>query len=324
MVYKSTNGGNSWTNITSSLLNSETPTNIVRACGTPDGIYLGTHRTVYYHSTATGGWVLRNTGLPLNTLSTALDINYRIGKIRNATDRSVWESDLETTFSPVANFCASTREPACQEPVRFYDNSVLSENGAFWEWHFTGGNPEWSYVRNPVVTYAGYGPYDVTLTVTDAHGTSTRTIPSFIKPTVIDTAVPFLENAERLLDVPWAWRGENPDQLTTWDNVQVAADASGLTDPPQGIFRHAYKMYYYLYNAPGQEDRLTTPTINLAGNSGTHLKFYHAYAPYGQGLDDGLRVDITGTCGNIWSTIYEESGAALGTAGTWRSRWGAA
>ena len=321
MVYKSTNGGASWTNITSSVLNNEAPTNIVRARGTTDGIYLGTRRAVYYHSTATGGWVLRNAGLPYNTFSTALAINYRIGKIRNATDHSVWESDLETTFNPVANFSANTRTPACQEPVQFYDNSVLSENGAFWEWYFPGGIPQYSYVRNPVVMYAGYGPYDVTLTVTDAHGTSTRTITNFITPTTTDTAPPILENAQGRLDVPWGWRAENPDQLTTWDNVQVYADADDTTYALYGLFRYAYKVNYYLYNAPGQEDRLVTPTINLAGNAGTHLKFYHAYAPYGQGLDDGLRVEITGTCGNIWQTIYEASGTALGTAPTTTESW---
>ena len=70
-----------------------------------------------------------------------------------------------------------------------------------------------------------------------------------------------------------------------------------------------------------EADRLISPTINLAGNSGTHLKFYHAYAPYGQGLDDGLRVEISGTCGQIWNTIYEESGAGLGTAPTSLESW---
>lgn len=314
MVYKSSNGGTSWTNITSSVLNNEMPTNIVRARGTLDGVYLGTHRAVYYYSTATGGWVLRNSGLPLNTLSTGLIINYRIGKIRNGTDRSVWESDLEEPSVPVANFSANTDQPACGEPVQFYDNSVLSENGAFWEWHFPGGIPEWSYVRNPVVTFAGYEPYDVTLTVTDAHGTSTKTITDFIKPKTTNTALPFLENGEGQLDAPWGWRLENPDQLTTWDNV-------GPLHDPLYQAGHAYKINNYLYNAPGQEDRLVTPTINLAGNSNTHLKFYHAYAPYGQGLDDGLRVEITSTCGNIWSTIYSATGAALGTVPTTTESW---
>ena len=314
LVFKSTNGGSTWSNLSTLLLNTETPTNIVRARGTVDGVYLGTRRAVYYHSTATFGWVLSNAGLPFNTFSTSLKINYRLGKIRNATDHSVWESDLEETFTPIANFSASTVEPACGEPVQLFDNSVLSENGAFWEWHFPGGIPEWSYVRNPVVTFAGYDPYDVTLTVTDAHGTSTKTITDFIKPKTTSMAPPFLERGEGQLDATWGWRLENPDQSTTWDNV------GPLRDPiyPAG---HAYKINNYLYNAPGQEDRLITPTINLAGNSGTHLKFYHAYAPYGQGLDDGLRVEITGTCGNIWSTIYEESGAALGTVPTTTESW---
>ncbi|HXB10803.1 MAG TPA: hypothetical protein VNZ45_02370, partial [Bacteroidia bacterium] len=62
-VYKSTDGGGTWTNISAGLPNL--PVNcIVYQAGTPDGIYIGTDMGVYYMDNTTGGWIPFNVGLP--------------------------------------------------------------------------------------------------------------------------------------------------------------------------------------------------------------------------------------------------------------------
>ena len=48
MVYKSTDGGNNWTNVTTAFLDGEYPTNIIHQRGSNGGIYIGTRRAVYY------------------------------------------------------------------------------------------------------------------------------------------------------------------------------------------------------------------------------------------------------------------------------------
>lgn len=314
VVFKSTNGGTSWTNITDANLNNEWPTNIVHQLGTSAGLYIGTRRAVYYRNDAAPSWALWNTGLPAKTFSTRLIINYRDQKIRNGTERSVWESGLETPSAPIANFCADKTTITCLAPsVQFYDNSVLSGNGYSWSWSFPGGSPSTSTNRSPLVTYSAPGVYDVSLTVTDANGTHARTIASFITYSTFTASAPMIADAESQAVTPTGWRLENVDGLDTWTNVSV----TGAT----GAATRAWRIDYYYYNAPGQQDRLVTPVITLAGSSGSRLRFHHAYKPYGASYTDGLRVEISTNCGQNWTQLYYAEALALGTTTTGTSPW---
>jgi len=315
VVYKSTNGGTSWTNITTAALNSEWPTNIAHQLGSDGGLYLGTRRTVYHRNDATGTWSLWNAGLPTKLFSTRMLINYRDQKIRNATDRSVWESALEVAAPPVANFAADRRTVTCLAPaVQFWDNSALSGTGASWSWSFPGGSPTSATSRSPLVTYSTPGVYDVTLTVTDANGSSTRTIAGFITFANSTASVPVTANAEDQALLPAGWSLEDPDGAGTWSNVAVTAGADGAAT-------RAWRMDYYYYNAPGQVDRLVTPVITLGGSAGTRLQFHHAYKPYGASYTDGLRVEISTDCGASWTSLYYAEALALGTTTTGTSPW---
>ena len=316
VVFRSTNGGTNWTNITDANLNNEWPSNIAHQLGTNGGLYIGTRRAVYFRSDAAPAWTLWNSGLPARIYSTRLLINYRDQKIRNGTDRSVWESPLELTSMPVANFCADKRTITCLAPsVQFYDNSVLSGNGNSWNWSFPGGSPNSSTGRSPLVVYSAPGIYDVTLTVTDAYGTSTKTITAFVSYENFTAGTPVIANAEDQLITPSGWRLDNPDGLDSWTNEAVTADANGVAG-------RAWRIDYYYYNAPGQVDRLISPVISLAGSAGTRLRFHHAYKPYGASYTDGLRVEISTNCGNNWTQLYYAEALALGTTTTGTNPWG--
>ena len=308
VAYKSVNGGTVWTNITDANLNNEWPTNIAHQLGSNGALYIGTRRAVYYRSDATGSWNLWNAGLPARIHSTRLLINYKDGKIRNGTDRSVWESALEAPAPPVANFSADKQQVTCLAPaVQFWDNSALNGSGATLSWTFAGGSPATSSIRNPLVTYSTPGSYDVSLTVTDVNGNSTKSITSFITVSNSGASTPLLADAENQLLTPAGWTLQNPDALDTWGNVAVTVGSNGSAG-------RAWRTDNFYYQAPGQEDRLVTPVITLAGSAGTHLKFHHAYAPYGGGYDDALRVEISTNCGANWTQLYYAAGAALGTA----------
>ena len=314
VVFKTVNGGATWTNITDANLNNEWPTNIVHQSGTNGGLYIGTRRIVYYRSDASPTWAVWGSGLPARINSTRLLINYRDGKIRNGTDRSVWESPLETSSAPLANFCADKKTITCLAPsVQFYDNSVLNGNGATWSWSFPGGSPSTSSNRTPLITYSAPGTYDVSLTVTDANGTSTRTLTAFVTYANNTASTPLTADAEDQAVTPTGWRVDNPDGSDTWANVSVTG-ATGTTT-------RAWRMDYYYYNAPGQLDRLITPVITLAGSAGTRLKFHHAYKPYGASYTDGLRVEISNNCGQSWTQLFYAEALALGTTTTGTSPW---
>ena len=179
-VYYSEDGGASWTNWTSSILDGEHATNIVLQRGTNGGIYLGTRRTVYYRNRDMTDWALYSNSLPAYTYSTKLIPFYGANKLRNGTSRSVWEVDLFETSSTIAQMSAEKLDVYCaREPVQFYDRSATL-TGATYAWSFPGATPATSSERNPSVVFGTEGTYDVSLTVTDANGTNTQTLTDFI------------------------------------------------------------------------------------------------------------------------------------------------
>ena len=165
------------------------------------------------------------------------------------------------------------------------------------------------------LTLASYGAHTIkawtNLPTDQFHADDTLTYTVNWQATV---PLPFTANAEDGLALPTGWSVQNVDGLYTWSNATMAMGANCATSK-------AYRMNYHTYFAPWQEDRLLSPLINLAGSAGTHLQFHHAYAPYGSGRDDGLRVEISTNCGTNWTTLYSAAGAALGTAPQTTANW---
>ena len=106
-VYKSTNQGASWTNISSGLPN--VPANcLVYENSTNDGIYVGTDAGVFYRNAASAGWSYFGQGMP-NTAITDLEIQYSSGKLRAGTHgRGVWETDVVGLPVSLISFSAKT------------------------------------------------------------------------------------------------------------------------------------------------------------------------------------------------------------------------
>lgn len=181
LVYSSLDGGNSWVNITTPALDGELPTNIVHQVGTDGGVYLGTRRAVYYRNESMSDWQLYNLGLPLSTFSTKLVPYYKGGKIRNATNRSVWETGFFEQSQPRAMASADVLELDCMnDSIQFVDHSVLNGENASWFWEFPNGSPATSSIRNPKVTFHSPGGQTVILTVSDDFGSDTRVFHDFI------------------------------------------------------------------------------------------------------------------------------------------------
>ena len=106
---------------------------------------------------------------------------------------------------------------------------------------------------------------------------------------------------------PAGWSLQNPDNGTTWVTATV-------TEGVLCASTTAWTINYYSYNAPGQEDRLVTPQIDLSSTTANHLLFDHAYARYSATYFDGLRVEVSADCGSSWVPVFDESGTSLATA----------
>ncbi len=176
-VFKSDDGGNTWQNWSTSTINGEAFTCIAHQAGTNGGVYLGTRETVYYRNATMNDWAWCGDGLPAATFSTRLIPYYREGKLRNGTNRSVWESPFYENSSPVAQPSVLDHRHNCvADTVYFVDHSVISETDASWYWEFPGGTPATSSERDPRVLYSAPGIYSVTLAVSDVNGTDTATV----------------------------------------------------------------------------------------------------------------------------------------------------
>jgi PKD repeat protein len=79
---------------------------------------------------------------------------------------------------PVAGFSADVTKVLTSGHVNFTDLST--ESPGSWSWSFTGGTPATSSLQNPSVTYSNSGVYDVTLTVSNSSGTSTKIMAGYI------------------------------------------------------------------------------------------------------------------------------------------------
>lgn len=92
-VFKSTDAGDTWTDISADL--PPVPvTAIAFQRGGPEALYVGTTFGIFYTDSTLSGWIPFMDGLPRVEIS-ELEISYCAGKIRAATfGRGVWENDL--------------------------------------------------------------------------------------------------------------------------------------------------------------------------------------------------------------------------------------
>ena len=184
MIYKSIDGGNTWTDLTTSTLNGENINYIIHQDGTEGGIYLGTNQTVYYKNDNMTDWELYATGLPFKVSTNRLRPFYRDEKIKMGSySRGVWEAPLYEPSTAIAQPMVEKPVYSCTgDTVFFSDYSILKHAGATWAWDFPGASfVSATDVYNPYVLYDTPGLYSATLTITDANNnTSSKTLTDVI------------------------------------------------------------------------------------------------------------------------------------------------
>jgi hypothetical protein len=104
-VYKSIDGGTTWTNISGSLPNVPTDC-IIYQHNTGDRLYLGTDIGVYTRDSSDTDWQPFNVGLP-NVIANDLAIQYSTNKLFVASfGRGIWVSDLATSTAKALTLIA--------------------------------------------------------------------------------------------------------------------------------------------------------------------------------------------------------------------------
>ncbi|MFN5793752.1 MAG: GEVED domain-containing protein [Bacteroidota bacterium] len=92
---------------------------------------------------------------------------------------------------PLASFTASQTSICAGNCITFNNTTTGAGNNATFSWQFPGGNPTSSTSSNPgTVCYANQGTYTVSLTVTNANGSSTATQQITVNPATAVTISP--------------------------------------------------------------------------------------------------------------------------------------
>ncbi|WP_143307448.1 LamG-like jellyroll fold domain-containing protein [Chitinophaga vietnamensis] len=187
-VLYSTDGGSSWTNITTSNLPAAAVSDIAYQRGTNGGVYIfvitSSGATVWYRNNSMPQWQQVGGQLPLmGYLKSRLFVVPAKNKIRFGSSRGAWETDTYESSGVVAGIAAENTLTKCsQDNIRFRDNSAFKPGAVQFQWSFPGGSPATSTLENPNVSYNNPGTYSVALTVTDADGNKdSTTLNNFIQ-----------------------------------------------------------------------------------------------------------------------------------------------
>lgn len=179
-VYKSTDGGDTWTNLTTALLDNVRVTDIMAQYGTDGGVYLGTNAGVFYRNNTHSDWQAYSTGIPFSAETNRIRPFYRDGKIRNGTwGFGVWETPLFEASTVVPQAMADKLESECARDTFYFDDySAVLHTDASWAWTFSGSPQSviGANTRTPKVVFGSPGTSEAIMTLTTPLGTFKDTL----------------------------------------------------------------------------------------------------------------------------------------------------
>jgi PKD repeat protein len=208
--------------------------------------------------------------------------------------------------SPVADWAPNPRFICEGAFITFRDESWGGEATSR-VWSFPGGTPSTDTSALPTVTYNTAGVYDVSLTVTNATGTNTKTLTGqvVVSPNSIPNAtIPFAEGFESG-SLASDWYISNLNGGSAWE-VNNAAAKTGT---------YSINLFNYLTANDKGPDEFMTQAYNFSNVTGLQMSFDLAYATYPPATTDNdvLTVSYSTTCGRLWTQRYSKTGTALQT-----------
>ena len=190
-VSESFDGGNSWSAFDLANLSGMRIHQIILVGDEYNSCYVTSYdgASVYFRDNTMSEFIDYSSGLNPGARISKVVPFYKNGVLRMATDQGLWEAplyhqDFIAVPQPMAMNLGSgdlTGNP--NKEVQFDSYSIVRQDeNTKWQWSFS---PQPKYVsdasaRNPRVVFGKPGNYDVTLTITTAAGTSSRTIKKMI------------------------------------------------------------------------------------------------------------------------------------------------
>jgi PKD repeat protein len=224
--------------------------------------------------------------------------------------------------TPVADFASSVKVVCEGQSVTFQDQSwrAAVDNRT---WTFENGTPATSTSANQVVTFSGNGWHTVTLTVSNANGSDTKTVSqSIFVTTYADVLGPFVESFDSQ-SANW-WIISNPEDNYNAFSLSAGTGYNGSSCMKLQNYKDLSGVqsydpdYYYNQRLGENRDAIISPNFEMASTSGVSLSFNYAYASNTADVSkvtEKLIVYVSKDCGN-WFPLKTITGTELLTAGT--------
>ncbi len=133
--------------------------------------------------------------------------------VTNECGENMTTTTITISLLPIASFQTVGETADCATfSIEF--ESTSTNNPDEFEWVFEGGSPATSTMANPTVAYSEVGDFDVTLTVTNANGSNSITMPDFVS--VFDEPISAFTYAENELMVSFV-DGSIGGDIYAWD-----------------------------------------------------------------------------------------------------------
>lgn len=242
-----------------------------------------------------------------DALNSFVGQRYNLWQSGNLIATGTDDAFVPSPCTPVADFSDKNYMICTGDSIQFEDASWRGTPDT-WLWDFPGGTPSTSADQNPSVTYNTPGIYNVTLTVTNAAGSDTKTRTGIIvvTPAAANYAIPYSEGFESLTSFPGTnleWFVNNTNGTAAWDLTSAAAYT--------GV--QSLKLNNFNGNTSGQVDEFITPSYDLTNVTNANLSFRVAFARKTSTSSDQLRVYASKDCGLTWAIRYNKTGSALAT-----------
>lgn len=219
-----------------------------------------------------------------------------------------------TPCAPVADFSSNKIMTCASQAVNFISTSYNSTPTSY-SWVFEGGSPATSTLSAPSVTYSSPGSYSVSLTVSNANGTSTKSVSSYIKTNwnAGQIALPYSEDFESGVWWPTGWNIINQDFNThTWE----------LSNYGAGTLSNSYKSLVlgnanYVNNFPGFNgniDIAETPSFDFSNTTNVSFAFDYSFARKTPVVADTFKLQYSTDCGGTWKSVLLSASSASTTA----------
>lgn len=169
-IFVTKDGGETWQNLSTSLLDGQTVHSVYLQPGSGNTVYIGTNFTVYYRADSDQEWLPFWDGLPTRVRVNKFMPFYKEHKLRLATyGHGIWETDLVGKPTFQAQLMTSVRSVDCIRDTVYFDDYSIRSGKVDFEWSFPGASfVSDTKVRNPKVVYNTPGIYSSKLEIRTA------------------------------------------------------------------------------------------------------------------------------------------------------------